>query len=70
MKPDPYEITWEELVALEQLAVQHLYGLPRNERWMAGIRLKALRERINGTGWQCARLLTQTLLLADPKEGR
>ena len=56
-------MNYNDLIDLERAAVANLYATPRLQRWRKGKRLKALRERIEGQGWQCAALLTQVLIL-------
>jgi hypothetical protein len=56
-------MTYDQLIDLERAAVADIYSTPRLQRWRKGKRLRALRERIEGQGWQCAALLTQVLIL-------
>lgn len=55
-------MNYNELVNLERSAVADLYATHRLKRWKKGQRLKALRERIEGPGWQCAAILTAVLI--------
>lgn len=55
-------MNYENLIDLEREAVTNIHATPRLQRWRKGKRLKALRERIEGQGWQCAALLTAVLI--------
>jgi hypothetical protein len=60
-------LTYSNLIALQERSESHLRRLievkaPFKQRQLAAIRIRELKSRMNGAGWQCSRLLTKSLL--------
>ena len=62
------KLTYNNLIALQERSESHLRRLieakaPFKQRQLAAIRIRELRNRMSGKGWECSRLLTKSLLL-------